>query len=98
MLVCGFLTATGSNIDENSLQPLSRPLLATLVANIKLAIGLVADFPINLRPLYFPKLEKQIGMTLEHFGNPLLLLLCNDEALPWAKILESLVIAYGNCK
>lgn len=81
-------TAIGSNIDENSLQPLSRPLLSTLFTNIKLAIDLVAILPIHLRPLYFSKLGMALGMASEYSGNPLLSLFCNNEALPWAKDLD----------
>lgn len=82
-------TAISSNIDENSLQPLSSPLLSTLVANIKLAIDLVGIRPINLRPLYFAKIGRALGMASEYSGNPLLSLLCNEEARPWAKILDN---------
>jgi hypothetical protein len=81
-------TAISSNIDENSLQPLSSSLLSTLVANIKLAIDLVGILPINLRPLYFAKIGRALGMASEYSGNPLLSLLCNEEARPWAKILD----------
>lgn len=83
-----FSTAVGSNIDENSLQPLSRPLLSTLVANIKLATHLVAILPIHLRPLYFSKLGMALGMASEYSGNPLLSLFCHNEALPWARDLD----------
>ena len=83
-----FSTAIGSNIDENSLQPLSRPLLSTLVANIKLATDLVAILPIHLRPLYFSKLGMALGMASEYSGNPLLSLFCNNETLPWARDLD----------
>jgi hypothetical protein len=82
-------TAISSNIDENSLQPLSSPLLSTLVANIKLAIDLVGIRPINLRPLYFAKIGRALGMASEYSGNPLLSLLCNEEARTWAKNLDN---------
>lgn len=81
-----FSTAIGSNVDEDSLQPLSRPLLSTLVANIKLAIDLVTLLPTNLRLFYISKLGKALGLASEYSGNPLLSLLCNEEALPLAKV------------
>lgn len=83
-----FSTAIGSNIDEDSMQPLSRPLLSTLVANIKLAIDLAALLPTNLRLFYISKLGKALGLASEYSGNPLLSLLCNEEALPLAKVLD----------